>query len=627
MIGPAPRRAAVLLLLGTWGGCTATRHGAEAPPSILIVVVDALRPDRLGCYGNARPTSPRLDALAARGLRFTRAYSATSWTKPAIPSLFTSLYPSQHGVLEGNAHARGGGLESDVLPEEAFTLAEALRDRGYRTGAFVHNAHLRPEFGLAQGFDTYEQVAEQAPALVGRLVDWVGADDTRPFFAYLHVLDVHWPYEPDAERLRALGAEPGTAEADRALREAVNQGLRTLAPAEVERLALEYDAEIRGVDAALGALFDRLAGRGVWRNLALVVTADHGEAFLEHGYLGHGRDLFEESVRVPLILRLPGDAHGGTVAERRVSVLDVMPTVLELAGMGVDPARLAGRSLFAADETEVFAEVRHGAEERLALWSGAFKLVRTIRDQAAEAPAALRAGRFDDPAELVGARIEVEGRPRAADGFEVEDIELDWPADHDDEIHAPIERVDPDRHRVALAGYTVELGDAVLSDAERKRIGFAELVPGRWVKVDGEAAGLRLAAEKLRLEGEREAVRIEGLIRSAAADEQGAIALEVAGRLVSVKRTRLARALEELVASSRETGAGRPQVSFELYDLVQDPGELVNLAGREGDRLRELRALLEARPAATRGLRLAPRPRVVLDAETTEALQALGYVQ
>src|SRR6059036_3212529 len=141
----------------------AVHGGAAAQPSILIVLVDALRPDHLGCYGYGRPTSPVLDALASRCVLFENARAVSSWTKPSIPSLFTSLYPSQHGVFEGSAGGGGGGIpESDVLPAEAVTLAEALKECGYATAAFVHNAQLRHQFGFDQGFDLYEETEEGA---------------------------------------------------------------------------------------------------------------------------------------------------------------------------------------------------------------------------------------------------------------------------------------------------------------------------------------------------------------------------------------------------------------------------------------------------------------------------------
>src|SRR5437867_3877425 len=177
----------------------AVHGGAAAQPSVLLVLVDALRPDHLGCYGYGRPTSPVLDELASRSVLFENARAVSSWTKPSIPSLFTSLYPSQHGVFEGSAGGDGSAPESDVLPAEAKTLAEALKERGYATAAFVHNAQLRRQFGFDQGFDLYEETSKDAPAMVHRMLDWLrdGRGERRqggPFFVYLHLLDVHWPY-------------------------------------------------------------------------------------------------------------------------------------------------------------------------------------------------------------------------------------------------------------------------------------------------------------------------------------------------------------------------------------------------------------------------------------------------
>ena len=152
----------------------AVHGGAAAQPSVLLVLVDALRPDHLGCYGYGRPTSPVLDRLASRSVLFENARSVSSWTKPSIPSLFTSLYPSQHGVFEGSVRKKGGAPESDVLPAEATTLAEALKECGYATAAFVHNDQLHRQFGFAQGFDLYEETSEDAPAMIHRMLEWLG---------------------------------------------------------------------------------------------------------------------------------------------------------------------------------------------------------------------------------------------------------------------------------------------------------------------------------------------------------------------------------------------------------------------------------------------------------------------
>ena len=251
--------------------------GADRPPSVLLILVDALRPDHLGFHGYTEPTSPALDRIAAESLVFDNAYSVSSWTKPSIPSLFTSLYPSQHGVFEGSAHGNGGAPTSDILPDAAVTLAETLQDCGYETAAFVHNAQLRGRFGFRQGFEVYDELDERAPVMVDRTLEWLRRrpEGDAPFFIYLHLLDAHWPYEPSARAARELGLDPSGFGGGRTLQDAVNEGLVTLSEEERQDLIGRYDAEILGVDRELGRLWPALQSLGVWQDLVLVLPADH----------------------------------------------------------------------------------------------------------------------------------------------------------------------------------------------------------------------------------------------------------------------------------------------------------------------------------------------------------------
>ncbi len=620
--------------LGTWR--------EEARPSILVVLVDALRPDHLGCYGYGRPTSPEIDRLAARSVRFSQAVAVSSWTKPSVPSLFTSLYPSQHGVLEGSARGGPRAAESDVLPEEARTLAEALRERGYRTAAFVHNAHLRPAFGLAQGFDEYLDSDESAPAMIRRVLAWMDGErsetGTSPFFVYLHVLDVHWPYEPPPEAARALGAEAGERPDDYALREAVNRGLVRLSPEEVERIVLRYDAEIRGVDAALGELLDGLEERGLLERMVVAFTSDHGEAFLEHGTLGHGADLYEESLRVPLILKLPGARGAGRVVAERVTTLDLMPTLLELAGVApVEAGAAAGRSLTRfldergrGEATPSFAEVRHGRRARQAVVRGGWKLIRTVRGRAGASAARPPEGAGSLEA-LIGRRLEVQGMRLAGGLFVASEIEEKPADDEDDEVTGLLESLDPMQRTARVAGFVVDLRKAAFLAADRRTIAPAAVGPGRYVKLDGKALGPdQFVVEKLRmLEGEAE-TEIEGIVRRVRPGPGRSVTIEMAGLRVSARKSDLDEAIAGRQSADRPEALASGTASktrIELYDLARDPGERMDLAAREPARAAALLADLEAwgREVSARAL---PRAgRVALDDETMARLRALGYVQ
>jgi len=618
------------------GEASAEASGADSRPSILLIVVDALRPDHLGAYGYPRPTSPALDALAARSIRFERAYSVSSWTKPSIPSLFTSLYPAQHNVYEGNAHAKGGKLESDLLSGEARTLAEALAECGYSTGGFVHNAHLRAEFGLAQGFEVYEERSARAPELAGRLSDWMRESRNSsgvPVFAYLHLLDVHWPYEPPEEAARVLGAEGEERADDRGLRDAVNRGYLELTTEEIEGLVRRYDAEIRGADEAIGRLLHELESSGI-DDLVIAVTSDHGEAFLEHGYLGHGRDLYEESVRVPLILRLPGERAAGSVVDEPVSTLDIMPTLLDVAGCPPERAgRVEGVSLagFRAGgdplSRSLFAEVRHGNTYRQAVWDHEdWKLVRTVRDAGPAVDASSLQG---DAAFLVGLRFEVEGFRVARDRFVSEEIELEEPGDDDDEVTGVLEAIDAARRTARVAGFDVSLEDATFLDSDRRPVAPSELAAGALVKVEGATLDSgRIEADKLSLRQGRPKQQIEGIVRDARFPADDEVELLIAGLRVSVERDDLEEALG-IATEPDEAGADRGAVveTFELYMLATDPGEENDLSELEPQRVRLLLDRLEATHRDLLSRSLPELPRVALDEATVDTLRGLGYVQ
>jgi len=630
---------AVLLLIA---GLIACRAGGAEPrggenaarPSVLVILVDALRPDHLGSYGYPRPTSPSLDAFATGALRFTNAYSASSWTKPAVPSLFTSLYPSQHGVFEGHAHG-GSGLESDVLPEEAWTMAEAFAACGYSTAAFVNNAHLDARLGFAQGFERYEQRAADAPQLIARLLEWIdGEARDRPFLAYLHLLDVHWPYEPSAEGLRLVGAsaaDRAPAGDERLLLEAVSAGVRRPTQVEVERLIRRYDGEIRDVDAALGQLLEVLDRRGLASHTAVVVLADHGETFLEHDRLGHGADLYEESLRIPLLLRLPaGMSRTGTTG-RFASIVDVMPTLLDVAGCAATSA-IEGRSLLAPPaagvgaERAVYAELRHGSVQRQAWRHGPWKMIRTVRIRD-PLPPSLRSGAGVEPADLPGMRLEVQGLRSGDAGLEVESVEVEDPADSDDEIEGPIEELDPRRRAIRVAGYWVDLDTALLRDGQPALAGLDTLLPGQRVKADGRALGpVRLRASKLRLVGPDDDTTIEGLVRSAAELPDGRIELQLAALRAAVPTGLLQQAFADFTAR-QEAGENTTADLVEFYDLHADPGERRRLSESELPHAAGLLAALRTFESELARHRLRTSARVGLDDATASRLRALGYLK
>src|SRR5262245_45073288 len=236
-------------------------------PSVILVCLDTVRADHLGCYGYARrPTSPCPDELARDATVFLDATATACWTKPSVPSFLTGTWPAEHGVYEGSAHGDQGET-TDLLPDRARTLAEDFAEAGFETAAFLHNAHLRSGQGFEQGFDVYEEGSFEAREIRWRARDWLERRDrTRPFFLYLHFLDAHFPY-PVPDGYAQMFAEGRDASAFRgedwsSVRDAVNDGRRTLSPTELEALVSLYDGAIRYIDDEIGQLLGALRREG-----------------------------------------------------------------------------------------------------------------------------------------------------------------------------------------------------------------------------------------------------------------------------------------------------------------------------------------------------------------------------
>lgn len=286
--------------------------GTELPPNVVLIVVDTLRADHLTCYGYAKDTSPFISELASQGLLFERAYSASSWTSPASASIHTSVYPFQHGVVTGFlATKKGQKIDSTItlnkIPEEAHTIAEALKAAGYATFAVTDNLNITEEQGFHQGFDAFQNYNyETAEAVNRKLAEWhKDMENARPYFLYVHYNDPHQPYH----RRKPWFGEEGSRAITR---------------------VTAYDSEIGYVDSKIREIFNLF---GWDENTVLILTSDHGEEFYEHGELGHGKNLYSETTHVPLLVypsvESPPDSRIGIP----VSNIDIFPTILDVAGL------------------------------------------------------------------------------------------------------------------------------------------------------------------------------------------------------------------------------------------------------------------------------------------------------
>ncbi len=364
-------------------------------PNILLITLDTTRTDHLTCYGYKEETSPNLDTLAEEGTLYKNCISMTSWTLPSHASLFTGLFPVTHGA-HYNENAKlslnnalddspiSKEFKANGLSEDAHTLAEILDRAGYTTGGVGGGPWLEPIFGLSQGFGFYNC---DALSVAGKRADEINdlaipfirkaTEKEKPFFLFLNYFDPHFPYNPPRKYLykfwnKRLHGRPGH---------------------EVEDALRKYDGEILFMDEHLGMVFNELKRRGVWDDTWVIVTADHGEQFAEKGYSGHGFSLFEQTLRIPLIMKTPKGWKPIGHPEELVQLVNIMPTILER--LDIDPAgpmdaRPMGRGTdFAVAElyknvgNVKFSAQGHGARydrNLKALYQGEYKLICSTKE-------------------------------------------------------------------------------------------------------------------------------------------------------------------------------------------------------------------------------------------------------
>ena len=354
---------------------------------MIVYVVDTLRADALSVYGATRPT-PHFDQLANGGVRFQNAVASASWTRPGTASLLTGLYASSHGAQD----------RPDRLPEIAFTLAERLRLAGYSTAAAYCNGNIDSEWGFDQGFDYFvrPQVPDRDDQGRPRRNLWaeeahrVALDQWRqrvrnggrPVFLYVHTVDPHGPYDPPKWLLKTPRPDLGNTNS---ILDALNQRLRKATPELVSQLRTLYDGEVAYADQAFGDFVSSLEDLD---NTIIVFTADHGEAFQEHDFSSHGMSLYEEELHIPLIVSAPGRVPKGVVVQEPVSQVDVVPTLLGLAGVpdskrslleGVDVAGLwEGTPADSLHDRPLMSELDYDGRRWLSLHRGSLKYLQHL---------------------------------------------------------------------------------------------------------------------------------------------------------------------------------------------------------------------------------------------------------
>ncbi|MAB80541.1 MAG: hypothetical protein CMJ89_14405 [Planctomycetes bacterium] len=333
----------------------------DAPrPNILLITLDTTRADHLGCYGHVRPTSPELDRLARQSVRYTNAYSPTSWTLPAHASLFTGKFPSAHGAThdpEGKLRLSQGivgdfdGHRAQPIADDEITLASILARHGWATGGIAGGPWMKRVFRLDRGFDFYDDDhiddvnGRSAADITAVAKDFIDRQEDAPFFLFLNYYDPHGPFRPEPAYLGKV----------------VRPGEDPRRMTRHERARLAYDAEIRYMDDHLGELLRHLRTKGLFENTWIIVTADHGEllgdTILGGGPAhGHGHSLSEAEIHVPLIVKYPGTAPRRGTNDTPVQLTDVLPTLLDALSIPAPPD-IQGRSFDDPERGPIFAEV------------------------------------------------------------------------------------------------------------------------------------------------------------------------------------------------------------------------------------------------------------------------------
>ncbi|OPL17797.1 MAG: hypothetical protein AVO35_07925 [Candidatus Aegiribacteria sp. MLS_C] len=335
--GPVPAVTMLLFLLACGDGA-----GTVSRPGIVVVIIDTLRADHLGCYGYERDTSPVIDSLAGEGTIWRDCQAQAPWTLPATATILTGLTPREHGT------GRRNGVDY-VLDSEVPTFVTILADAGYSTFGVFNVALLSERMGFARGFDCYscdDCGVYRAAETVDEFLRWLEErDDPEPFLAVVHIFDVHQPYDPPepyddmflpGDTLQQVYWEISEGGIDH--------------PEHAEHFVARYDGGIRWVDTQLGRLFAGLRSGGLADGVVVILTADHGEEFLEHGWVGHGGSFFQEVLHVPLVMSGPGIGRGREVGTT-VGQMDIMPTILSLCSVEV-PDGLPGTDLLGSSSGE-----------------------------------------------------------------------------------------------------------------------------------------------------------------------------------------------------------------------------------------------------------------------------------
>jgi arylsulfatase A-like enzyme len=357
-------------------------RAAHDKPNVLVVSLDSVGAAHLGCYGYGRSTSPNIDRLAEKGIVFENVRTQANWTKPALASLLTSLYPSVHRTdSQGETGDRvddSARQKANVLDNRFRTAAQDFHEAGYATAGVSDGGYTHSFFGFARGFDYYENRGGGLKPCTYRLLRWILQRPEAPFFAWIHAWDAHFPYMDRPPYNRMFVNHRSNLVLNSATRHEINKGQRLVANAELEFQKGLFDGAINYLDKQVGSLLHELERLDLLANTIVVITADHGEAFMEHQLVEHTECLYDEVLRVPLIFLGPG-LKGGRRIRTQARSIDIMPTVLDMCGL-TPKVEIQGVSLMPwitgqrSDDLLAASETERGGGQ-IALCDGRFKAI------------------------------------------------------------------------------------------------------------------------------------------------------------------------------------------------------------------------------------------------------------
>ncbi len=387
------------IILTLLAGCTKQEpEGTEgkkiSPEYIILLGIDTLGAHHLSCYGYPIKTSPFIDAFAQNATVFEQSIAQSSWTLPSFASIFTSLYHHEHkaGLPCDKTKEKKMGVDVSTLADFHVTLAQILRNHGYRTAAFTEGAYLSPLFGLSKGFDLFKVCSKSVfktdttltetifdkdvKNVVNIALQWIRKNRGQPFFLFLHTYEPHIPLKDPMYSLEEIKREYGRLGFEEQIKKIVQEYRsvvieKKLNAADVYKWILQermlYDCEIKYTDYHLGRFFNELKRLGIFDNSLIILTSDHGSEFGEHGEMYHGNNVYQTSIFVPLIIKEPNQKNGRRDNRVMAEGVDIMPTILHMCNVDTESLYMSGSNLFTKNKEKIARAHLFKKEKNLAV--------------------------------------------------------------------------------------------------------------------------------------------------------------------------------------------------------------------------------------------------------------------